>query len=61
MKEDKIHVTSLFLSALVMFLFTLVFDQVALGFLLAILCFPMSKNLAKKINENKKYKKQTYL
>lgn len=54
MKEDKIHVTSLFLSALVMFLFTLVFDQVALGFLLAILCFPMSKNLAKKINENKK-------
>lgn len=54
MKEDKIHMTSLFLSALVMLVFTLIFDDVALGFLLAILCFPMSKNLAKKINENKK-------
>ncbi|HBI2071561.1 hypothetical protein IV484_14780 [Enterococcus faecalis] len=54
MKEDKIHVLSLFVSSIVMLLVTLIFNEVALGFLIALVCYPISLAIAKKIYRTEK-------
>ncbi|OTP42494.1 hypothetical protein A5797_001912 [Enterococcus faecalis] len=40
MKEDKIHVLSLFIS--------IIFHEIAIGLVIALICFPISNSIAKK-------------
>lgn len=48
MKEDKIHVLSLFISSIVLFLITIIFHEIAIGLVIALICFPISNSIAKK-------------
>ncbi len=57
MIKDQIDVTSMFISSIVLLLITLIFDDIAIGLLLALLCFPVSKHLATQIHQ-KRTKKQ---
>ncbi|MCQ9210746.1 hypothetical protein [Granulicatella seriolae] len=50
MIEDKIYVTSLSISSLIILLATIMFDEIAIGLALAIFCYPLSRYLAKKIH-----------
>ncbi|MGV3085351.1 hypothetical protein [Enterococcus dispar] len=54
MKEDKIHVLSLFISSIVLFLITFIFHEIAIGLVIALICFPISNSIAKKIYQKKK-------
>lgn len=49
MKEDKIHVLSLFISSIVLFLITIIFHEIAIGLVIALICFPISNSIAKKV------------
>ena len=48
MKEDKIHVLSLFISSIVLFLITIIFHEIAIGLVIALICFPISNSIAKR-------------
>ncbi|NSP80033.1 hypothetical protein HRE97_13855 [Enterococcus faecalis] len=48
MKEDKIHVLSLFISSIILFLITIIFHEIAIGLVIALICFPISNSIAKK-------------
>lgn len=48
MKEDKIHILSLFISSIVLFLITIIFHEIAIGLVIALICFPISNSIAKK-------------
>ena len=54
MKEDKIHVLSLFISSIVLFLITIIFHEIAIGLVIALICFPISNSIAKKIYQKNK-------
>ena len=54
MKEDKIHVLSLFISSIVLFLITIIFHEIAIGLVIALICFPISNNKEKKIYQKNK-------
>ncbi|NSS46750.1 hypothetical protein HRG22_14385 [Enterococcus faecalis] len=57
MKEDKIHVLSLFISSIVLFLITIIFHEIAIGLVIALICFPISNSIAKKGSVEKFSKK----
>lgn len=57
MKEDKIHVLSLFISSIVLFLITIIFHEIAIGLVIALICFPISNSIAKKYIEQRKTSK----
>lgn len=63
MKEDKIHVLSLFISSIGLFLITIIFHEIAIGLVIALICFPISNSIAKKnISKEKtiKYKQPEF-
>ncbi|MFB8608382.1 hypothetical protein [Enterococcus casseliflavus] len=56
MKEDKIHVLSLFISSIVLFLITIIFHEIAIGLVIALICFTISNSIAKKYIKRKNNK-----
>ena len=56
MKEDKIHILSLFISSIVLFLITIIFNEIAIGLVIALICYPISVYIAKKLYLHKEPK-----
>ncbi|MCM6880106.1 MAG: hypothetical protein ACLUQ0_03330 [Enterococcus italicus] len=52
MKEDKINILSLFLSSILLLFVTIIFNEIIIGLIIAVMCFPISKVIAKKIYQN---------
>lgn len=53
MKEDRITIHILFISSILLFFMTIIFDNIAISFLLVLIGFPISKYLATKIEARK--------
>lgn len=53
MKEDKINVLSSFISALVLLIITIIFKEIAIGLVISLICFPISKYLANKFYQQR--------